>query len=63
VRLMLVLASPCFVEGRERSVAAKVGGAVFPDDGREPDALIDIARRAARKGDKKDGRLVMAADL
>jgi diguanylate cyclase (GGDEF)-like protein len=63
VRLMLVLAAPCFVEGRERSVAARVGGAVFPGDGREPDALIDVARRAARAGDKADRRIVMAGDL
>ena len=63
VRLLLVLASPCFVDGRERSVAAAVGGSVFPNDGRDPDALIDVARRAARKGDKTGGQLVMAGDL
>jgi diguanylate cyclase (GGDEF)-like protein len=62
VRLQLVLATPCFVEGRGRSVATALGGAVFPDDGDEPGALISAARRAARQGSRAGGQLVMAGE-
>jgi diguanylate cyclase (GGDEF)-like protein len=60
VRLQLVLASPCFVEGRERSVATAFGGAVYPLNGDDPEVLIGAARRAARQGSKSGGQLVMA---
>jgi diguanylate cyclase (GGDEF)-like protein len=62
VRVLLVLASPCFVEGRERSVAATAGGAVFPLNGEEPDALIGAARRAAGQARATGEQLVLAGE-
>ncbi len=60
VRLLLVLAPPCLVEGRERSVAVRAGGAVFPLHGNGSDALIDAARNAAAQSAVTGGQLVMA---
>jgi diguanylate cyclase (GGDEF)-like protein len=62
VRLLLVLAAPCFVEGRERSVRARVGAAVFPLNNEGPDALIDAARRAAHEASRTGEQIVMAEE-
>ena len=61
VRLLLVLAPPCFVQGRERSVGARAGCAVYPLHGQDPDGLIDAARDAAREAARSDTQLVMTS--
>lgn len=60
VRLLLVLATPCLVEGRERSVRAAIGGAISPLNGQDPEALIDAARGASRRGLLTGEQLVLA---
>jgi diguanylate cyclase (GGDEF)-like protein len=60
VRLLLLLAAPAFVEGRERSVAATIGGAVYPLDADSADGLIDEARRVARDASRAGTQIAMA---
>ena len=64
VRLMLALAQPFGVEGRERSVQCSIGIAEFPRDAEDGVALLTEALRAADHAQNEGGgRYCSAADL
>ncbi len=44
--LLHELAPPCFVDGRELHLSASIGITLYPDDGRDPDALMKNADAA-----------------
>ena len=64
VRLVLALAQPFGVEGRERSVQCSIGIAEFPRDAEDGVALLTEALRAADHAQNEGGgRYFSAADL
>ena len=64
VRLMLALAQPFGVEGRERSVQCSIGIAEYPRDADDAVSLLGEALRAAdRAQNEGGGRYWSAADL
>ena len=64
VRLMLALAQPFGVEGRERSVQCSIGIAEYPRDAADGVALLTEALRAADHAQNQGGgRYHSAADL
>ena len=64
VRLMLALAQPFGVEGRERSVQCSIGIAEYPRDAEDGVALLTEAFRAADHAQNEGGgRYCSVADL
>ena len=59
VRVLLRLAPPVLVEGRERSVRAHAGAVTVSDRSADPEALIERARDAATQAAERDEPVVV----
>ena len=56
-----VFAAPFQIDGREVRIAAKAGLAVFPDDGKDADALVRNAEAALKRAKETGERYLFYA--
>jgi hypothetical protein len=62
VRVLLRVAPPVVVEGRERSVRAHAGALTVSDRSADPETLIERARDAATQAAERDEPVVVVGE-